>query len=287
VKELEKGEVSEVINEDGRLYLLKKVDESGSEVKFVTFGMDIIADPIATVDKQAKQADDFSFFAEDNGFKWEAEQRYVTIREGIETKGNNFITGLGRSQQIMEFLSDAGEGSVSEPLELEQQFVIINVEEVTPAGPQPFDQVKDQIRNIVTGQKRKNQVRAKVEDLLAQNEDLSSLAQATGKEVAKIEGLAKGAASIPGAGREPVVVGAIFGLEQGKRSQPIEGTSAVFVVKLNNLQKAELTNLTPAKRQEISKKLQEEKAQAFMNTWIEQLKSGAAIEDNRSELLRG
>src|SRR5699024_2566418 len=135
--------------------------------------------------------------------------------------------------------------------------------------------------------KRKNQVRAKVEDLLAQNEDLSSLAQATDKEVAKIEGLAKGAASIPGAGREPVVVGAIFGLEQGKRSQPIEGTSAVFVVKLNNLQKAELTNLTPDKRQEISKKLQEEKAQAFMNTWIEQLKSGAAIEDNRSDLLRG
>ncbi|HLR25871.1 MAG TPA: SurA N-terminal domain-containing protein [Fodinibius sp.] len=287
VKELEKGEVSEVINEDGRLYLLKKVDESGSEVKFVTFGMDIIADPIATVDKQAKQADDFSFFAEDNGFKSEAEQRDMTIKEGFATKGNNFISGIGRSQQIMEFLSDAGEGSVSEPLELEQQFVIINVEEVTPAGPQPFDQVKDQIRNSVTGQKRKNQVRAKVEDLLAQNEDLSSLAQATGKEVAKIEGLAKGAASIPGAGREPVVVGAIFGLEQGKRSQPIEGTSAVFVVKLNNLQKAELTNLTPAKRQEISKKLQEEKAQAFMNTWIEQLKSGAAIEDNRSELLRG
>src|SRR5699024_1562610 len=100
VKELEKGEVSEVINEDGRLYLLKKVDESGSEVKFVTFGMDITADPIATVDKQAKEADDFSFFAEDNGFKSEAVQRDKTIKEGFATKGNNFISGIGRSQQI-------------------------------------------------------------------------------------------------------------------------------------------------------------------------------------------
>src|SRR5699024_12635369 len=105
VKDLEKGEVSEVINEDGRLYLLKKVDECGSEVKFVTFGIDITADPIATVDKQAKEADDFSFFAEDNGFKSEAEQRDMTIKEGFATKGNNFISGIGRSQQIMEFLS--------------------------------------------------------------------------------------------------------------------------------------------------------------------------------------
>ncbi|MCW9707004.1 SurA N-terminal domain-containing protein [Aliifodinibius sp. 1BSP15-2V2] len=287
VLELEDGEVSEVITNQGRVFLLKKLEETGSEVKFVTFSMDVTADPIATVDKQAKEADDFSFFAEEDGFETEAERRELNLQEGFATKGTNFISGIGQSRQIMNFLESADEGDISTPLELSQQFVVLHVEEVSPEGVQPFEEVKEQIRSTVISNKRKEQVTKRVEDLLAQNSDLSALASAAGKEVASAEGLAMSVSTIPGAGREPSVIGAAFGLEEGQQSGPVEGVSAAFVVRVDNLQEADIVNLTTSQRSEIRQSLQQQKGAVFMQTWVEQLKKGADIEDNRSQVLRG
>ena len=66
VLELEEGEVSSVINDNGQVHLVKLLDREGNEVNFVDFSRNIIADPIATVDKQAEEAEDFLFFSEDD-----------------------------------------------------------------------------------------------------------------------------------------------------------------------------------------------------------------------------
>ncbi|SMO34126.1 SurA N-terminal domain-containing protein [Fodinibius sediminis] len=287
VIELETGEVSEVIRDQGRVYLLKKVAESGSEVSFVPFSLDITADPIATVDKQAKEADDFSFFAEEDGFEAEAERRGLELKEGLATKGTNFISGIGQSQQIMNYLANAEEGEISEPLELSGQFVVLNVTEITPSGVQPFEQVKEQIRTTVTNEKRKEMTAARVQELLDQNSDLAALAEATGKQVGSAQSVSKNATTLPGAGREPSVVGAVFGLEQGEQSGPVKGTSAVFVVRVVNLDRADVSNMTQAQRSEIRQQLRQSKGAAFLNTWVEELREEAEIEDNRSDVLQG
>lgn len=287
VIDLEVGEVSEVIAEQGRLYLLKKVGESGSEVSFVVFSMDIIADPVNTVDERAKEADDFSFFAEEDGFEGEAERRGLEEQETSATKGTGFVPGIGESQQVMSFLESASEGEISGALELSNQFVVIKVDEIISAGVRPFEEVQEQIRSIVTTQKRKQQLRERVEGLLEQNADLTSLAESAGKEIATAESISMNASNIPGAGREPKVVGAIFGLEEGNLSGAIEGNSAVFVMRVETLQEADPSNMTQSQRQEIREALREQKGSAFMNTWIEQLKENADIEDNRSRVLRG
>ncbi len=287
VLDVEEGEVTDVIQDDGRLFLIKKLDETANEVTFTVFSRDITADPIATIDARAETADDFSFYAQEDGFEGEAERRDLEIKEGFATKGNNFVSGIGQSQQIMRFLDTAHEGQISDPLELNEQFVVIKVNEITEAGTEPFEEVKDQIETVVTNNKRKQQVVANVEELIDQNSDLQTIAQAAGKEVMTVESLAKSAATIEGAGREPKVVGGIFGLNEGDQSSPIEGTSAAFVVRLDELYEADLDNLTSDVRQRIRQQLRQQKNQAFMNTWIEQLKEEADIVDNRAQLLRG
>lgn len=287
VVDLEVGEVSEVIIDQGRVYLLKKVGESGSEIGFVTFSLDITADPVATIDKKAKDADDFSFFAEEDGFEAEAERRGLELREGLATKGTGFISGIGQSQQIMNYLTNADEGDISEPLELSGQFVVLEIADITPAGVQPFEEVKEQIRTIVINEKRKEQAVSQVEELLAQNNGLASLAKAAAKEVATAQGVAMNATTLPGAGREPAVIGAIFGLDQGEQSDPVKGTSAAFVVQVDRLQEADISNLTQSQRSEIREQLRKEKAAAYLDTWIEELKEEADIEDNRSRVLQG
>lgn len=281
------GEVTDVIQDDGRLFLLKKLDENAKEVTFTAFGRDITADPIATIDARAETADDFSFYAQEDGFEGEAGRRDLDIKEGFATKGNNFVSGIGQSQQIMRFLDTANEGQISDPLELNEQFVVIKVNEITPAGTEPFEEVKDQIRTVVTNNKRKQQAVDNVEELISQHSNLQSMAQAAGKKVMTVESLAKSAATIEEAGREPKVVGAIFGLNEGEQSAAIEGTSAAFVVRLDELYEADLDNLTADVRQRIRQQLRQQKNQAFMDTWIDQLKEEADIVDNRAQLLRG
>jgi len=281
------GEVTDVIQDDGRLFLLKKLEETSNDVTFTVFSRDITADPIATIDARAETADDFSFYAQEDGFDGEAERRNLEIKEGFATKGNNFVSGIGQSQQIMRFLETAYEGQISDPIELNEQFVVIKVSEITEAGTEPFEEVKGQIETVVTNNKRKQQVVDNVEELIGQNNDLQSIAEAAGKAVMTVESLTKNAATIEGAGREPKVVGAIFGLNEGEQSSPIEGTSAAFVVRLDELYEADLDNLTADVRQRIRRQLRQEKNQSFMNTWIEQLKDEADIEDNRAQLLRG
>src|SRR5699024_5091059 len=105
--------------------------------------------------------DDFSFFAEEDGFKAEAERRGFELQEGLATKGTNFISGIGQSQQIMNYLTQAGEGEISEPLELPGQFVVLRVAEITSAGVRPFEEIQEQIRTAVINEKRKAQTTAR------------------------------------------------------------------------------------------------------------------------------
>lgn len=287
VLDVEEGEVTEVISNDGRLYLLKKLEETADQVQFVVFSQDITADPIATIDKQAQEADDFSFYALQDGFEAEAERRSLNIQEAFATKGNDFISGIGQSRQIMNFLESASEGEISEPLELSNQIVVIKASEITPAGTQPFEEVKEQIRTEVTNNKRKQMMMERANELVDQNQDLEALAEAAGKELSVAESLTMDAETIPGAGRETKVIGAVFGLEEGERSSAIEGTSAAFVVQVNQLQEADLQSLTSAEREQIRGQLRKQKSNIYMDTWIDELKEEAEIIDNRDQLLRG
>ena len=286
VLDLEIGEVSRPIRTGGQVNLLKKLDERTDQVKFVVLSFDIRADPIATIDARAEEADDFSYFAEQDGFEEEAERRGFEIKEAFATKGNPFISGIGQSRQILNYLQTADEGDISQPIELSNQFVVLKVTEITPEGVRPFEEVRDQIRTVVLIEKRREQVAARVEQLLAANNTLESLAAEAGKEVATYEGLTMSSEVIEGAGREPEIVGAAFGLEEGERSGALNGNSAVFVVRVDGKTEANPDNLTTASRQQIRRQLQQQKSSTFMQVWMEQLKAEADIEDNRSRLLQ-
>ena len=286
VLELDSGEVTGPIQIDGRIHLLKMIDERGDEVKFRNLSRDIIADPIATVDAQAEVADDFSFFAEEQGFETEAERRNLTVSTAFATKGNSFISGLGRSQQIMNYLDRADEGDISTAIELNDQFVVIHITEITPAGTRPFGEVKGQIESIVKTDARKALLSSRVEEYLAANATLDAIAEAGGKEVQSVQDLSMDATAIKGAGREPEVIGAFFGLETGEMSGLIEGNNAIFVAKPDAKSMASAEDIDATSRSQIRQRIQRNKQQTFLGVWVEELKEEADITDNRDRLLQ-
>ncbi|MDR8392689.1 SurA N-terminal domain-containing protein [Aliifodinibius sp. S!AR15-10] len=286
VLDLENGEVSEPIQTGGKVNILKKIDETADQVKFVVLSYDIRADPINTIDARAEEADDFSYFAEQEGFETEAENDGLQVKEAFATKDNPFVAGIGQSRQILNYLETSSEGDISQPLELSSQFIVLKVEEITPEGVRPFEEVKQQIQNQVLNEKRKEQIAQRVQGLLDSNSTLESLSSAAGKELVTQAGLRKSSVVIQGAGREPEVIGAVFGLDEGETSGILQGNSAVFVVRVDGKQEANLQNLTTSTRQQIRQQLQQEKGKSFMQVWMEQLRADADIEDNRAQLLR-
>jgi peptidyl-prolyl cis-trans isomerase D len=286
VLDLEVGEVSDVILTSNQAAILKKTAQQGNEVKFQIMSYNIQALP-STIDEANEAATDFEFFAsEESSFDEEAETRGMQIKEAFATKGNDFISGLGSSKQIMNFLETADEGDISNALELSSDFVVLRVEEITPEGYRPFEEVKSQVETLVKVERRKELTVEKVEGLLAQNQTLSALAESTNKEIRNEDNLRASATVLPGAGREPRVVGAIFALDEGETSGVIAGNSAAFVVELISKMEADLANLTPDQRQTIRQRLEQQKTQEFTSIWLEQLREAADIVDNRSRLLQ-
>jgi len=282
VLKLDEGEVSSVINDNGQVHLLKLIDKEGDEVKFVDFSRRITADPIATVDKQAEEAEDFLFFAEDNGFRNEAERRNLEISSTSATKDQPFIPGLGQSRQIIDFLEKkAEEGGISDPIELNNQFVVLKVNNIIPAGTRPLEEVRTQIQNILKVQKRQQLALERAKDLVASNDDLESIASSLDQEVQKVEGVRKASSVLTGSGREPQVVGAIFGMSVDTISKPVKGNNGVYIIKPLSINEADPANLTETQKQQLKRQLSQAKAQRYLQTWVEQLKEDANIEDYR------
>lgn len=286
VVDLEIGEVSEVVMVAGNPYLFKKIDQQGDQIKFAVLSYNVIADPIATVDRLAEEANEFKFYAESESFEEEAARNEKTIREATATKDTPFIPGLGQSQVAVDALENLRVNNISEPIELNDQFIVAQMMERTPAGTRPFSEVRIQVENALRNEKRRVQALDRVTEQLTANSDLESLSTALGKEVSAAEGVRYSGATIPGAGREVEVIGAVFGMDEGETSGAIQGSNAVFVVRVVSMDMANPETMTAEQRNTLRNRLEQQKFMAFNQVFIDRLKEDATIRDNRDRILR-
>ena len=286
VLDLAVGEVSEVIMIDGDPHLFKKVDERGDEIKFAAFSYQVVADPIGTIDRLAEEAEEFEFYASEDGFEEEAERLGIEIQTATATKGSPFIPGLGQSQQTLSELEGLRRNGISDPIELSDKFIVVQLLRTESAGTRPFEEVRGQIENIVKNEKRRQVMLDRVNDLYGNSSDLQELASLAERDVLTAESIRYGGTSIPGAGREPKVIGAIFGMQEGERSNPILGRNAVFVVHVDQISMADPAEMTTAEANQIRNQLEQQKFMSFNQVFIDRLKEDARIRDNRSALLR-
>ena len=107
---------------------------------------------------------------------------------------------------------------------------------------------------------------------------LSEIAQSQGTTVKTAGAVSMNAPTIAGAGNEPKVVGAAFGLKEGEVSSPIEGSRGVYVIQVVKVSEAPgLENYAAFAGQ------QAQKSRAAVSTKVlNALKEAADIEDNRA-----
>ena len=153
-------------------------------------------------------------------------------------------------------------------------YVIAQITEINDDGLIGYDQLKSSILPILINERKakiiieKNKNFTTIEELSKQNNiDLIDVAALNQKNPV-----------ISQAGFEPKVLGNVFSLDENANSGLIEGSSGVFMIKLNSLKKAD----EPNSLKSIENNLKFDFRKSFDFNIISSLKKSADISDNRT-----
>ena len=198
-------------------------------------------------------------------------------------KENDYSIGsLQDARQLVKWVFENKVGDVSEPFGIGDQFVVASIDQVIKEGTQDAATARPGAEAIIRNEKKAAIIKTK----LGATPTLESAAAAYNKQVAVAGAdstLTFASQMINGLGIEPKVIGASFNKEyQTKVSPAIEGTSGVYVIKVNSVQTKPDDSPETVKAQ-VAARMGALRSQA-MGNWYESLKKEATIKDYRSKI---
>lgn len=227
----------------------------------------------ATKASAEKNAAALSKYVAANGLKM--------IQSPAIVKENDYSVGaLQDARQLVRWAFESKKGDVSEPFNIGNEFIVATVDNVYKEGLQDAATARSGAEVII----RKEKKAAMIISKLGANPTLESAAAAYGKQVLQAgadSSLTFNSQIINSVGMEHRVIGAAFNKEyQAKPSPAFEGTTGVFVLKVNSI------GTKPADSPEVAAQQATSKLGAIRsqtNNWFEGLKKQSDITDKRSK----
>lgn len=228
-----------------------------------------------TTDKVFREASNFEINAGKGDFGVLATDNKYTLRpvNGIKVLDEN-IPGVGNQRPIVRwtFEEDVEVGDIKR-FNIPNGYVIAQLVAKHKAGLMSADDATAKVLPIIRKEKK-----AKIIMDRASATTLEDFAADEKTNVRTATGINMKNPTISGAGREPILTGAAFGLNEGETSKLIEGTNGVYMV--------QVTKVTPAVEldsyQAAANRVEQEKASAVNSKLYNALKEAADIEDNRA-----
>ncbi|SHJ04942.1 peptidylprolyl isomerase [Algibacter luteus] len=229
----------------------------------------------ATTDKVFRDASNFEIKAGEGDFEALAIEKKYTVRpvNGIKVLDEN-IPGVGNQRPIVRWAFEDGVdvGEIKR-FNIPNGYVIAQLVAKHEKGLMSVEDATARVLPIVRKEKKAKLIKDRVSATT-----LNELATAEKTSVRTASGINMKNPTISGAGREPLVVGAAFGLKEGETSGLIEGANGVYMV--------QVTKVTPAVEldnyQASANRVEQQKASAVNTKLYNALKEAAEIEDNRA-----
>lgn len=195
-------------------------------------------------------------------------------------KENDFSAGgLQDARSLIRWAFESKKGAVSEVFNIGDQFVVATIDKVFKKGVQDAATARSGSEVIIRKEKKAEMIIKK----LGSNPTMEVAATAYNKQVMQAgadSSITMASQIINGIGVEPKVIGASFNKDfQAKPSAPFAGTSGVFVVKVNGVQRKQEDSPEVAAQQTTSRIAT---LRNQTNTWYEGLKKLADVKDKRS-----
>lgn len=228
-----------------------------------------------TTDKVFRDASNFEINAGKGDFDALAKENKFVLRpvNGIKVLDEN-IPGVGNQRPIVRwaFEEDAEAGDIKR-FNVPNGYVIAQLVSKHKAGLMSADDATAKVLPKIRKEKKAKLIRDRVSV-----STLEDLAAAEKTNVRTSNGISMKTPTISGGGREPLVVGAAFGLNEGETSGLIDGTNGVYMV--------QVTKVTPAvaleNYQAAANRVEQQKAATVNTKLYNALKEASEIEDNRA-----
>jgi peptidylprolyl isomerase/peptidyl-prolyl cis-trans isomerase D len=228
-----------------------------------------------TINDVFSKATNFEVAVKDKEFETAAEEQGVVVRP-VNKMGelDANIPGVGNNRPIVNwaFNEESEVGDVKR-FNVTGGYVIAQLTRRSEKGLMSVTEASATVTPILRNKKKAEQIRNSVS-----GSTLQEIASSQGVQVQSATAVTMASPTIPGAGREPKVVGAAFGTADGQTSGFINGNKGVYKVKVLSKEMApEMDNYTSYVNQ-----LNQKVSPSLNSKIIEALKANADIEDNRA-----
>lgn len=237
-----KNEIKVVITQFG--YHVVQVTDQSTPVEKVQLG--IIAREITPSQQTINKIyNDARVFANDltgyEGFNAAITEHNLVKRYASLNKNDQSFSSIEQARELVRqaYLTDKV-GKVlmtnkqSPIFESGDKYIVAVLTSIQKEGIAPLQSVTSQIRRELI-RKKKGEILAKeLKDAAAGSESLLSIANRTNTEVIDVTDISFASRQLSSAGFEPKVIATVLGLKEGEISQPIIGTTGVFMAVVNS-----------------------------------------------------
>lgn len=229
-----------------------------------------------TIDNVYNEVSKFELALENGDFQELAKEYNKVVKPITFNELDENIPGLGSQRQIVKwsFEDDTKEGDYERFPVAGVGFVIAKVVKINKEGLMDVDNATTPVLAEVRKEKKAEMIRAKLSastvDEIAKNQTQSTRTAAA---------VTISNTTLSGAGVEPKVVGAAFGLPEGATSKPIDGNRGVYIIEVTKINDAAgLDNYAS-----IINRLNATKRGAVQTRVYSALEAAADISDNRAK----
>ena len=207
----------------------------------------------------------------------------LVIKKNLVKRSDNKVTinkqnisGIPNSREMVRWLNNASVNSISEVFQFEDSYVVACVKREYKAGDIPLEDIKEQIKSLVIKDKKAE----KISKSISNNLSLSEIANLNSTTVIYDKKTNFSNLNIQGIGNEPVLVGSVFANDKDVVSEPIQGSNAIFVVEVTEIDEVKLDADFSQQKLNLQRQANSYSKTASYNI----LKEFADVKDNRSDI---
>ncbi|MFP4845158.1 peptidylprolyl isomerase [Winogradskyella sp. PE311] len=218
----------------------------------------------------------FEIAAKDTDFNELAKEKELTVKPITFKELDENMPGLGSQRQVVRWAFEEGT-DVGEYKNFPISgfgFIVAKVVAKNEEGLMSVENASITAAPQIRKEKKAKMIREKITATT-----IDEIASSQGQSARTAAALTLKNTTLSGAGVEPKVIGAAFGLEQGKTSKLIDGEKGVYVIEVTKITDAtKLDNYTA-----IMNRLNTERRGAVQNKVYQALEKAADIKDNRAK----
>jgi peptidyl-prolyl cis-trans isomerase D len=197
-----------------------------------------------------------------------------------DIKENDYqVSGLGVNRKVVRQIFEQETGSVLEPEEFNDQFVVIAITGAEKAGLASVSKARPTVESVLRNEEKAKRISSKI----GKAASLDAVAKSQASSVQRADSVSFASPILPNAGFEPKVGGyAMFKGGLNKISPAIAGNGGVFVIQPDFIgAKADAT----ASVEDLQKSLANQQRGSALYSSIQAMRNAAKIKDRRSKFL--